>query len=531
MRRTALKSFVIAATVIASTLAATAQTTYSRGNDADPETLDPHKTSTVAETHILIDLFEGLVAYGAKADVVPGVAEKWSVSADGLTYTFNIRQDAKWSNGDKVTAGDFVFSFQRIMDPATGAKYANVLYPIKNAEKVNKGSLKSDQLGVKAIDDATLEIAIESPTPYFLAQLRHQTAMPVHPPSVRRFGADFVKAGNLVSNGAYTLQSFTPNDKIVLAKNPNYRAAATVKIDRVNYIPFEDRAACMRRFETGEVQSCSDVSTQQMPYVKDKLAKQFRAAPYLGTYYYAINTAKPPFNDARVRRALSLAIDREFLAQTIWADSMVPATSFVPPGTENYFGAGAGRPVVDFAGKSQLEREDEAKRLLAAAGFGPGKPLTVQIRYNNGDNHKNSATAIADDWKRIGVTTTFVNVDGTTHYAYLREGGDFDVARAGWIADYSDPQNFLFLAQSDNKGLNYARYNNPDYDKLMQRAAAETDLAKRAGILKEAELVFLRDTPNIPLLYYGSRSLVSDRLKGWEDNTENFHPTRLLSLN
>lgn len=531
MRRNALKSFLLASALFASSVGALAQTVYNRGNDTDPETLDPHKTSTVAEAHILIDLFEGLVAYGAKADIVPGVAEKWTVSADGLTYTFNLRADAKWSNGDKVTAGDFVFSFQRIMDPATAAKYANVLYPIKNGEKINKGSLKPDQLGVKAINDSTLEIVLEAPTPYFLAQLRHQTGMPVHAASVRRLGGDFVKAGNLISNGAYTLQSFTPNDKVVLAKNPNYRGAASVRIDRVNYIPFEDRAACMRRFETGEVQSCSDVSTQQMPYVKDKLAKQFRTAPLLGTYYYAINTAKAPFNDARVRRALSLAIDREFLARTIWADSMVAASSFVPPGTENYFGNSSARPVLDFGSKSQLEREDEAKRLLAAAGFDPSKPLTVQIRYNSGDNHKNSATAIADDWKRIGVVTTFVTVDGTTHYAYLRDGGDFDVARAGWVADYSDPQNFLFLAQSDNKGLNYARYNNPDYDRLMQRAASETDLGKRADILRDAEVAVLRDTPNIPLLYYGSRSLVSDRLKGWEDNPENFHPTRLLSIN
>ena len=528
MNGTALKSLVLAtAMLLAAGLGATAQTAYNRGNDADPETLDPHKTSTVAETNILIDLYEGLVIYDAKANVVPGVAEKWTISPDGLTYTFTLRGDAKWSNGDKVTAGDFVFSFQRILDPATAAKYANVLYPIKNAEKVNKGSLKPDQLGVKAVNDGTLEIALEAPTPYFIQQLTHQTAMPVHPPTVKKYGADFVKPGNMVSNGAYILQAFTPNDKVSLVKNVNYRDAASVKIERVNYIPFEDRPACMRRFETGEIHSCSDVSTQQMPYVKDHLAKQFRAASELGTYYYAINVNKPPFNDPRVRRALSESIDRDFLAHSIWADSMVPAGSFVPPGIGDY---AAGPAVADYAAKSQLEREDEAKALLAAAGFGPGKPLTLQIRYNTGDNHKNTATAIADDWKRVGVVATFINIDGTTHYSYLQNGGDYDIARAGWVADYSDPQNFLFLAQSDNKALNYSHYNNPAYDKLMQQAAAETDLGKRSQILHQAEAIFMTDTPSIPLLFYGSRSLVSDKLKGWEDNVVNFHPTRLMSL-
>ncbi|MYZ47207.1 peptide ABC transporter substrate-binding protein [Propylenella binzhouense] len=526
MRHHLLKPLAGLALAVLMTSAASAEVVYTRGNDADPETLDQHKTSTISEANVLRDMYEGLVVYDAKAKVVPGVAESWTVSDDGLTYTFKLRTDAKWSNGDPVTAGDFVFSLQRIMNAETGAKYANILYPIKNAEKLNKGEAKPEELGVRAVDDHTLEIVLENPTPYFLELLTHQTGLPVNKAAVEKFGTDFVKAGNIVTNGAYTLQEFTPNDKIVLVKNKEFHDAADVKIDKVVFIPFEDRSACLRRFEAGEVQSCSDIPAEQMDYVKEKLGDQVHIAPYLGTYYYAIKADKDKFSDLRVRRALSMAIDREFVADEIWAGAMLPAYSFVPPGIGNY-----GEPAyADYKDMDQLDREDEAKKLLEEAGYGPGKPLRVEIRYNTGENHKNTATAIADMWKTIGVETSFVNVDGATHYAYLRDKGDFDIARAGWIGDYSDPQNFLFLVESDNTGFNYANYKNPEYDKLMDEAATTTDLQKRAGILKQAEAIFMRDLPYIPLLYYSSLSLVSDRLTGWEDNIQNAHATRWMSL-
>lgn len=528
MHRFSCKTALVAAAMLClSGLSAAAQSVYNRGNDTDPETLDQHKTSTISEANILRDLYEGLVAYDAKANVIPGAAVSHTISADGKVYTFKMRPNAKWSNGDPVKAGDFVFSLQRIMNPATGAKYATVLYPIKNAEKINKGSMKPEELGVRAIDDATLEITLEGPTPYFLQLLTHQTGYPVHPASVQKFGTDFVKPGNMVSNGAYTLAEFTPNDKIVLNKNPNFHDAANVKIDRVVFLPMQDRAACLRRFEAGEILSCSDVPTDQMAYMKQKLGGQLRTAPYLGTYYYAFNSSKAPFSDIRVRKALSLVIDREFLASDIWSDGMKPAYSFVPPGIDNYTKEPA---YADFKDKSVIDRESEAKKLLTEAGFGPGKPLKVAIRYNTGGNHQRTATAIADMWKQIGVETQLLAVDGATHYAYLRDEGDFDIARAGWIADYSDPQNFLFLVLSDNKGFNYARYKNPEYDKLLKDAGAETDIPKRAAILKKAEEMFMRDLPFVPLMYYGSLSLVSSKLKGWEDNIQNAHATRWMSI-
>jgi oligopeptide transport system substrate-binding protein len=505
---------------------AAAEVVYHRGNTADPETLDHHKTSTVYESNILRDLYEGLVIYDAKAKVIPGLAESWTISDDGTVFTFKLRNDAKWSNGDPVTANDFVFAFQRIMTPDTGAKYANILYPIKNAEKVNKGEAEPSAVGARAIDDYTLEITLEQSTPYFLELLTHQTGLPMHKPSVEQYGSDFVKPGNMVSNGAYKLAEFVPNSHIKVVKNEFFHDAANVKIDTVMFYPTEDRGAALRRFQAGELHSNNDAPTEQIKFMRENLGDQFRVAPYLGTYYYTVNTAKAPFSDVRVRQALSMSIDREFLAEEIWGGTMVPGYSFIPPGIGNY-----GEPAyADYKDMSMLDREDKAKALLEEAGFGPDKPLKVEIRYNTSENHKNTAVAIADQWKALGIETTLLNTDTKTHYAHLRDKGDYEVARAGWIGDYSDPQNFLFMLESDNDGFNYANYKNPEYDALMDKAAATADLAERAKVLYEAETIFMRDLPFIPLLYYGSLSLVSDKLKGWEDNIQNAHASRWMSI-
>jgi len=505
---------------------AAAEMIYHRGNNADPETLDQHKTSTVYEANILRDLYEGLVVYDPAAKLVPGVAESWELSDDGRTYSFRLRADAKWSNGDPVTAGDFVYSLRRIMMPETGAKYANVLYPIANAEKVHAGELATTDLGVAALDDRTLEITLEVPTPFFLELLTHQTGLPVHPPSVETHGPEFVRPGNMVSNGAYVLEAFVPNAQMKLTKNPEFHDAAAVSIDTVYYYPTEDRSAALRRFQAGELHSNNDAPVEQVAWMKKNLGDRFRVAPYLGIYYYAVNTSKPPLSDPRVRLALSMVIDREFLAEEIWGGTMVAGYSFVPPGIANY-----GEPAIaSYRDMGMIDREEAAVALLVEAGFGPDNPLEIEIRYNTSENHKNTALAIANMWQPLGVEASLLNSDTATHYAVLRDKGDYDVARAGWIADYNDPQNFLFMVESDNDGFNYANYANPDYDALMDRAAAETDLEKRAELLLEAETIFMRDLPFIPLLYYGSLSLVSDKLEGWQDNIQNVHATRWMAI-
>jgi oligopeptide transport system substrate-binding protein len=373
---------------------------YMRGNDSNPETLDQHKTSTVAEAHILRDLYEGLMVYDAKAKVVPGVAESHTVSDDGTVYTFTLRGDAMWSNGDPVTAGDFVYSLQRIMTPETGAKYANILYPIKNAEKVNKGELAPAELGVKAVDDKTLEITLEQATPFFLELLTHQTGLPVHPATVEAHGSDFVKPENFVSNGAFTLTEFTPNDKLVAVKNAKYHGADSVAIDKVIFYPIEDRASCVRRFEAGEIHSCSDLPTDQIADLRAKFGDQVRTPPYLGNYYYAVNMSKPPFDDVRVRQALSMAIDREY------------------PGRGNLgrnhgsglFAGAAGHQQLRRAGLCRLQgrcRCSTARTRLSRCCRRPASarttPLKLEIMYNTSENHKNTAIAIADMWKTLGV--------------------------------------------------------------------------------------------------------------------------------
>jgi oligopeptide transport system substrate-binding protein len=523
----ALSIASLASTFIAPSSSAWAQSIFHRGNDSDPETLDAHKTQTSSEAHLLRDLSEGLVIHDMLGNVVPGVAESWTISPDGKVYTFKLRANAKWSNGDAVTAADFVYSLRRILTPATGAKYANILYPILNGEKINKSQgLAPEQLGVKALDPLTLEIALERPTPFFLELLTHQTGLPVHPASVEKHGKDFVKPENWVSNGAYRLTSYTPNAVIKLAKNANFHAASTVKIDEVHYYPIQDLAAATRRFIAGELHFTSDLPADQVKDLKARLGNQVSIAPYLGTYYLAVNTSKAPFSDARVRRALALAIDREYIASQIWSDTMIPAYAFVPPGVNNY------REPAYVASRNQsvIDREDEAKKLLAEAGFTAAKPLKLTLRFNMTDNNKATVVALADQWKQIGVETAFVSTDGKTHFAHLRERGDYDIARVGWIADYSDAQNFLFLLQSDNAGLNYARFNNKAFDDLMRKAESETDLKKRADILFEAEKLIMSELPLIPLFYYSTKNLVSTKLKGFKANARGAFATRFMEL-
>jgi oligopeptide transport system substrate-binding protein len=518
---------LLAAALSATAAGAAAETVYHRGNTAEPETLDQHLTSTVYEAHILRDLYEGLTAHDARGEVVPGVAESWEVSDDGLVYTFHLRGDARWSNGEPVVAGDFVYSYQRILNPETGAEYANILYPIRNAEAINTGAIADlDQLGVKALDDRTVEITLNAPTPYFLELLTHQTSLPVYPPAVEAHGAEFVRPGNMVSNGPYMLDEVVINAHIRLVKNPRFHDAESVAIDTVYYYPTEDRSAALRRFQAGELHSNNDVPFEQIPWMRENMPDEFRSAPYLGTYYYALDMREPPLDDVRVRRALSLAIDREFLAEEIMGGTFLPAYSFVPPGINNY-----GEPVfADFMDMSMLDREDEAAALLAEAGYGPDNPIRLEIRYNTSENHEQIAVAIADMWKPLGIETTLFNTDVATHYAHLRDGGAFDVARAAWIADYNDPQSFLFMLESDNDGFNYAHYDNPEYDALMDQAAQTADLDERAAFLRQAEAIFLRDLPFIPILTYASSNLVSTKVRGWEDNVQDVHPTRYLSL-
>jgi oligopeptide transport system substrate-binding protein len=331
-----LKAFAswIAAGVLVSTLAlapAHAETVYNRGANGDPQSLDPHKSSTVEEANILRDLFTGLVAQDPDAKIIPGAAESWQVSPDGKVYTFKLRKHA-WSDGTPVTADDFVFSMRRVVDPKTASEYAYMLAPIAKAEDITAGKAKGEELGVKAIDPGTLEITLNGSTPYFLEMLTHQATYAVSKANVEKFGDDFLKPGNLVSNGAFTLKEFVPNDHIRLVRNPKFFEADQVKLDVINYIPGEDKAASIKRYEAGEVDSLNDLPTEQLAELKKKFPGQLQLGPLLGTYYYVFKTTKAPWDNVKMRQAISMVIDRDYLAEKVWQNAMIPAYGMVPPG-------------------------------------------------------------------------------------------------------------------------------------------------------------------------------------------------------
>jgi oligopeptide transport system substrate-binding protein len=399
-----------------------------------------------------------------------------------------------------------------------------MLYVIKGAEAVNTGKGKPEDMGVKAIDAKTLEITLNAPTPYFLEMLTHQSCYPVHKASIDKLGADWIKPGNLVSNGAFTLAEFVPNDHIKLVKNPKFHDAASVKLDVVNYIPTEDRSTAIKRFEAGEIEFNDDIPTEQMADLKAKFGDQLKIGPYLGTYYYAIKTDKEPWSNLKLRRAISMAIDRDFLAEKVWQNAMLPGYSMVPPGIEGYTPA-----IADFAEMSQIDREDEAKKVLQELGFTPEKPLRMEIRYNTSENHKNTAVAIQEQLKPLGIEVTLLNTDTKTHYGHLEQKGDFDVARAGWIADYKDPESFLGISRKAS-GNNYSNFNNPKFEEAMDKAAAAGGKPEeRMKLLSEAERVLIDDIGQIPLLYYSYKNLVSPKIAGYSPNVMDVHPSRFIS--
>jgi oligopeptide transport system substrate-binding protein len=525
MLQSTMKKFLAGAAIFAlMSTAAFAEVILQRGSAADPESLDPHKTSTTYEADLLRDLFTGLMAQDVDANVIPGAAESYTMSADGKTYTFKLRANGKWSDGSPVTAQDFVFSWQRVVNADTASEYAYMLAPVVNAEDITAKKMKPEELGVKAIDNLTFEVKLRAPTPYFLEMLTHQATYAVSKANVEANPKDFTKPGKMVSNGAYILAEFVPNDHIKLVKNAQFFDAANVKIDAVNYIPNEDRGAAMKRFEAGELDMYGDLPTEQLADLRTKFGDQIKIGPYLGTYYYAFKTTKKPWDDVKLRHAISMAIDRDYLAEKVWGNSMIPAYSFVPPGVAGYEG-----PKLEYSGMSQLDREDAAKKVLTEMGYSPEKPLKMEIHYNTSENHKNVAIAIQSQLKPLGIEVSLLNTDTKTHYGLLEQHGDFDIARAAWIADYKDPENFLALCKSGT-GNNYSEYTNKDYDSLLAKAAAEADAKARMKDLADAEAIGVaRDLCVVPLLYYSSHNIVSSKVKGWNMNVMDSHPTRWIS--
>ena len=494
-------------------------------NGGDPTSLDPHKLSGDWENRIAGDIFEGLVTEDRLAESIPAQAKSWTLSDDGLVYTFSLRDDIQWTDGKPVTAHDFVFAFQRLMDPATAAEYAYLQYTISNAEEINNGTITNlDDLGVIAINDKTLQITLNQPTPYFIGALTHYTAYPLPQHVVEANGEDWVKIGTIVTNGPYKPVDWVPGSHVSTVKNDDYYDAENVKIDSVKFFVLEDESAAFKRYRAGEFDILTEFPTDQYAWMQENLPNQAQVAPFAGLYYYVVNHKQPPFDNANVRKALSMSINREVIGPQILGTGELPAYSWVPPGMANY----ADPYMVDWKDLPYADKVAEAKLLLEGAGYNAGNPLQLQLRYNTNENHKRIAVAIAAMWKPLGIVVELYNTETKVHYDELSRGV-LEVARAGWLADYNDADNFLTLLKS-TVDYNYGRYNNSNFDALLDKANATTDATARADLLRQAEKLAMDETAALPIYYYLSRNVVSPKVKGFENNAFDIHRTRWLEI-
>lgn len=494
-------------------------------NGGDPSSLDPHQVSGDWENRIVGDLFEGLMTESQEAEPVYGVAERHTVSKDGLVYTFYLRDDALWSDGKPVTAHDFVYAFRRIMDPLSAAKYAWLQYPIKNAEAINKGEIADlEMLGVRVLGDKVLEISLERPTPYFLDALTHYTAYPVPEHAVKEHGDKWVKPENIVSNGPYRAVEWMPGSHVRAVRNERYTKSIG-NIDEVYYYVLEDESSALRRYEAGEFDIITSFPTDQIERLREEMPDELSIFPFSGLYYYVFNNNLKPLDDARVRQALSMAVNREVIADRILGTGEIPAYSWVPPGMANY-----GEPEhVVWQSMSYKQRLEEAKKLLADAGYGPDNPLKFILRYNTNENHKRIAVAIGAMWRILGVDIELFNTEVKVHYDDLNNN-EFEIARAGWLTDYNDAINMLELLNSENL-YNYGRWENAEFDALIERSEQQSnDLAARSVTLHRAERIALDDTAAMPIYYYVSRNIVSLRVDGFINNARDIHRTRFLNM-
>ncbi|MBI1732666.1 MAG: peptide ABC transporter substrate-binding protein [Gammaproteobacteria bacterium] len=497
------------------------------GNGDEPQDLDPHTVTGIPETHILMALFEGLVAKDpTDLGIRPGVAERWTLSEDQKTYTFHLRPDARWSNGEPVTAGDFVWSWRRALQPALGNLYAYMFYSIRGAAAFHAGRIVDfSRVGVRALDERTLEIQLIRPVPYFLQLLDHHSFYPINPRVIERFGATdergtrWTRPGNFVGNGAFALDEWQLNRLLTLKRNVHYWDAARVRLDGIRFYPISSASTEERMFRAGQLHVIDRVPAEKIAVYRDEDPAALRITPFLGSYFYRFNVTVKPLDDPRVRRALALCIDRKQIVERITRGGQIPAGFLTPPETAGYVPP-AGIPY----------DPETARALMAAAGFpgGSGFP-ELELQFNTDELHRKIATVIQQMWRReLGVHVALTSQDWKVQQS--RESHlQYHISRGSWIGDYVDPTTFLDLFRGDG-GNNRTGWNNARYDALLDAAARATDDTRRRALLRQAEQVLLDEAPILPLYIYTQVRLVSPRLCGWHPNLLDQHPYKHLWL-
>ena len=498
-----------------------------KGNGTEPQELDPQIVTGVTEHHIIMSLLEGLVTEDPHdLHPVPGVAESWDVSPSGTVYTFHLRRDAKWSNGEPVTAHDFWNSYKRILMPSLGSEYAYMLYVVTNAQEFNENKITDfNQVGFKVLDDWTFQITLQSPTPYFLSLLNHVSWFPVHLPTIEKYGAPYergnkwTRPGHYVGNGPFVLDEWKVNTVISVKKSQTYWDRDHVHLNGIRFLPIDSLDAEERAFRAGQLHMTDSLPLSKIDFYKTNYPDLLVIEPYLGTYFYRVNVTKPPLNDKRIRRALALAIDRESIVKNVTRGGQMPAYCFTPPGTAGY------------TCRTHLSEDlAEARRLLADAGYPDGKGLPpIEILYNSSEAHRAIAEAIQQMWKKnLGVDAQLANQEWKV-YLDAQRTLSYQVCRAAWIADYVDPNSFLDMWLTDG-GNNETGWSDKEYDRLIAEAGRTTDPQQRLELFQKAEAILLDEMPIIPIYFYTHVAARRPEVKGWWPTILDNHPYKYVYL-
>jgi oligopeptide transport system substrate-binding protein len=498
-----------------------------KGNGTEPAELDPQIVTGVTEHHTIMALLEGLVTEDpVDLHPVPGVAERWDISADGRIYTFHLRKDAKWSNGDPVTAQDFLESYKRILTGSLASEYAYMHFVVTNAEAYNQGKITDfSQVGYKAQDDHTFQITLTEATPYFLSLMNHISWFPVHLPTLRKYGKPYergnkwTRPGHYVGNGPFVLHDWKVNTVVVAKKSPTYWDHARVRLNEIRFFPIDSADTEERAFRSGQLHITETIPLSKIEVYKRKQPELIHIEPYLGIYFYRINVTKPPLNDKRVRQALVASIDREAIVEKITRGGQLPAYHFTPPGTAGY--QSRTRITLDLA---------RAKKLLAEAGYPEGRGFPkVELLFNTSEAHRSIAEAIQQMWKvNLGIDVQLVNQEWKV-YLDSQHTLNYQLCRAAWIADYVDPNSFLDMWLTGG-GNNDTGWSNAEYDRLIAQAARESNPERRFEIFQRAEALLLDELPLIPIYFYTRVGLRRPEVKGYYPNILDNHPYKYIYL-